>query len=411
MWPIGRLDLLDAGDLAERDRSCPSTGSGPRAAGWRRPSSTRGCCTASFVSADGLIVTNHHCAFDVISRNSTPEENLVDDGFVAASRADERNGYATTIKVLLGFTDVTTRVSGGLPDDPLERIRAIEKREAELVAECEATAGHRCRVARFNDGVAYGALPEGSATGVRRFVLFDTLEIKDVRLVANPPLAVGEYGGEVDNWHWPRHDGDWSFLRAYVGPDGAPAEFAEVNVPYRPAYWLKVSTTGLAPSDLVLVMGYPWSTVRYQTAAEVSEAQEWLYPLRLELFSTWIAQLEEASKASEDGAAAQRADTKGINNARSHAVGMIGALRRSGARARDGPRRSASAPGPRPIRDARDTSRRSTASPAVAEEKRSCATTTTSCATLSAAASPASPARSPNGPPSARPDLEREPGY
>ena len=330
MWPIGRLELLDAGRLAERGLELGLERFWAEGGGLAQAVVDLEGCTASFVSADGLIVTNHHCAFDVISRNSTPEENLVDDGFVAASRAGERNGYATTIKVLLGFTDVTARVSEGLPDDPLERIRVIEKREAELVAECEATAGHRCRAARFNDGVAYGELPAGSATGVRRFVLFDTLELRDVRLVANPPLSVGEYGGEVDNWHWPRHDGDWSFLRAYVGPDGAPAEFAEANVPYRPAHWLRVSTTGLAPSDLVLVMGYPWSTGRYQTAAEVAEAQEWLYPLRLELFGTWIAQLEEASKASEEARLLNAPTLKGINNARSHAVGMIGALRRSG---------------------------------------------------------------------------------
>jgi hypothetical protein len=330
MWPLGRLDLLDEAELRTRGLELPLAELWADGGGLGRAVVDLGGCTASFVSADGLLVTNHHCAFDVISRNSTPERNLVDDGFVAASRADERDGYGTTIKVLLGFEDATARVTEGLPEDALERIAAIEKRESELVAACETVPGHRCRVARFNDGIPYGATSAGAPTGVRRYFLFDTLELRDVRLVANPPLGVGEYGGEVDNWHWPRHDGDWSFLRAYVGADGVPADFDATNVPYRPTEWLAVSTTGVAAGELVMVLGYPWSTQRYQTAAEIEEAQEWQYPLRIELFGVWIAQLEAASAASEEARLLNAPTLKGINNAHSHALGMVAALRRSG---------------------------------------------------------------------------------
>jgi hypothetical protein len=161
-------------------------------------------------------------------------------------------------------------------------------------------------------------------------VLFDTIEITDVRLVANPPLGMGEYGGEVDNWHWPRHDGDWSFLRAYVGPDGVPADHDAANVPFRPQHWLQVSPDGIRAGDLVLVLGYPWATERYQTAAEVEEAQEWMFPLRLALFSTWIDRLEEAGQRSEEARLLNAPTVKSINNGRSHAIGMIAALRRSG---------------------------------------------------------------------------------
>lgn len=329
MWPVGRLQVPQAA-LAAEGRELPlaqlwADGGGPAQA----VVDLEGC-TASFVSADGLLVTNHHCAFDVVSRNSTPERNLVDDGFVATDRTEELEGHGTTIKVLLGFRDVTAEVSDGLPEGASERVRTIEQREAALVAACEESAGRRCRVARFNDGVPYGPLPDGAPTGVRRFVLFETLELTDVRLVANPPLGVGEYGGEVDNWHWPRHTGDWSFLRAYVGPDGNPAPFAQENVPYRPAHWLPVATDGVGPGDPVLVLGYPWATERYQTAAEVEEAQEWLFPLRLELFALWIAQLEAASAASEGARLLNAPTLKGVLNAHSHATGMIAALRRSG---------------------------------------------------------------------------------
>ena len=329
MWPVGRLDVVETVLAAEGRPLALSRlwadGGGPAKA----VVDLEGC-TASFVSPEGLLITNHHCAFDIISRNSTPERNLVDDGFVAPRREDELDGHGTTVKVLLGFRDVTAEVSADLPDDPLERVRAIEQREAALVAACEEPAGRRCRVARFDDGVPYAPLPEGTPTGVRRFVLFETLELTDVRLVANPPLGVGEYGGEVDNWHWPRHTGDWSFLRAYVGPDGNPAPFAPENVPYRPAHWLPVATAGVGPGDPVLVLGYPWATERYQTAAEVQEAQEWLFPLRRELFGLWIAELEAASARSEEARLLNAPTLKGIHNAHSHAIGMIAALRRSG---------------------------------------------------------------------------------
>jgi hypothetical protein len=331
MWPIGNLGLLDEADLRSRGLRIPLDAIwGPDGGGLGGAVVNLGGCTASFVSADGLIVTNHHCAFGAISRNSTDENNLIENGFVAATRADELPGKGMTATVPLRFTDVTDRVTADLPVDELERIRAVERRESEIVAECEAVPNRRCETARFNDGVPYLPLPAGAPTGVRRFVLVEAIELRDVRLVAAPPRSVGEFGGEVDNWHWPRHTGDYSILRAYVAPDGTPAEYAGENVPYRPERFLPVSADGIGPADLVMVMGYPYATERYQTAAEIAEAQEWYYPLRLELFGAWIDQMEDASSASEQAAILIAPMLKSIHNARSHARGLLAALDRSG---------------------------------------------------------------------------------
>ena len=173
-----------------------------------------GGCTASFVSPQGLVLTNHHCAYGAIQLNSTPENNLMRDGFNAARPADEIGaGPNARIYVLDAITDVTGQVRGAIDAaaDPLGRTRALEAVEKRLVADCEAEPGYRCRLYSFLGGNAYR--------------LFRNLEIQDVRLAYAPPGSVGNYGGEVDNWMWPRHTGDFAFYRAYVGRDGRPAPY------------------------------------------------------------------------------------------------------------------------------------------------------------------------------------------
>ncbi len=227
-----------------------------------------GGCTASFVSAEGLIVTNHHCVQGALQLNSTPEANLVENGFLAKTKADEKSaGPAQRVMIAQAFTDVTAQMRGGLEAiaDPVARKDESEKRQKQLVATCEKDRpGIRCQVSGFFRGASY--------------LLIEMLELRDVRLVYVPARAVGNYGGEVDNWAWPRHTGDFSFYRAYVGKDGKPADFAADNVPYQPKHWLKVSSAGLAPSDFVMVTGYPGSTQRTVTATEIHQQVAWYYP-------------------------------------------------------------------------------------------------------------------------------------
>jgi hypothetical protein len=230
-------------------------------------------CSASFVSPDGLVVTNHHCVQSALQVNSTPETNLVEHGFLAQARGDERHaGPAERVFVAEAFTDVSEMVRAGLDGikDPAARKEEVEKRIKDLIARCEKErAGIRCNVATYFRGGIY--------------VLIEELEIRDVRLVYVPARSIGNYGGEVDNWKWPRHTGDFAFYRAYVGKDGKPADHAPDNVPYRPTHHLHVSDQGLRASDFVMIAGFPGRTTRTKTALEVQHDVEWFYPYFIEL--------------------------------------------------------------------------------------------------------------------------------
>ncbi|MCL1065914.1 S46 family peptidase [Shewanella olleyana] len=225
-----------------------------------------GGCTASFVSPKGLVVTNHHCAYGAIQYNSTPEKNLLKDGFLAKTYAEELPATpGSRIFVTEEVTDVTEQVkSGEMNKVGNDFYKGIEQKEKALVAECEAEDGYRCKVYSFHGGLEY--------------YLVKQMEIRDVRLTYNPAGSVGKYGGDIDNWMWPRHTGDFSFYRAYVGKDGKPADFSKDNVPYEPKSFLKVSAKGVSDGDFVMVAGYPGRTNRYRTANEVENQFEWAYP-------------------------------------------------------------------------------------------------------------------------------------
>jgi V8-like Glu-specific endopeptidase len=227
-----------------------------------------GGCTGSFVSPEGLIVTNHHCVQGGLQFNSDDKHDYVENGFFAASKAEEPTaGPAQHVMVVQAYKDVTHEMRDGLDaiKDPIARKDESEKRLKQLVAACEKDRPSlRCQVSGFFGGGMYQ--------------LIEMLEIRDVRLVYAPERSIGDYGGEVDNWGWPRHTGDWSYYRAYVGKDGKPAEYSKDNVPYHPEHWLKVSTQGLKPADFVMVTGYPGSTDRLATASSVKHDVEWFYP-------------------------------------------------------------------------------------------------------------------------------------
>ncbi|MBK8012090.1 MAG: S46 family peptidase [Deltaproteobacteria bacterium] len=233
-----------------------------------------GGCTASFVSPSGLVVTNHHCVQGALRYNATPDKNLIEDGFLATTMDDEPSaGPAERIYVAEAFTDVTSTMREGLEsmDNGKARKDAWDARQKRLVADCEKDRPWvRCSVVSYFGGQA-----------VR---LIEMLEIKDVRLVYAPKRSVGNYGGEIDNWAWPRHTGDYSFLRAYVGPDGKPAEYAKENRPYTPKHWLKVSDGGVKEGDFVMVAGYPGRTSRTQTFRETEHGVSWLYPYLVDYF-------------------------------------------------------------------------------------------------------------------------------
>lgn len=244
-------------------------------------------CSASFVSPDGLIVTNHHCVDGMLQFNSTSDPNIGKNGYHAKTRADEKwTGPTTRVFVTQSFKDVTTEVRAGLetlPND-LERYDKLEEREKALVASCEKGRPElRCSVKSYFGGAQY--------------LLTEQLELRDVRLVYVPPESVGDFGGEIDNWRWPRHGGDFAFIRAYVGKDQKPADHAASNVPYKPLHHLRIASKPLAPSDFVLVAGYPGKTNRLRTAVEVRETLDWEYPRKIAAYEQALVALANLVKA------------------------------------------------------------------------------------------------------------------
>jgi len=278
-----------------------------------------GGCTASFVSPQGLVVTNHHCAYGAIQLNSTAEKNLIKDGFNAPTFKDELSaGPNARVYVLDDITDVTAQVKAaiaGAGSDPLKRTEAVEALEKKLIAECEADDAYSCTFYSFSGGNTYR--------------LFKNMEIKDVRLAYAPPGSVGKFGGDIDNWMWPRHTGDFAFYRAYVGKDGKPAAFSADNVPYQPKHWLKLADQPLGEGDFVMVAGYPGRTDRYALVSEFENTASWSYPTIAKAYKDQIALVEAASKDNQDIAVKYAASMAGWNNTSKNFDGQLDGFKRN----------------------------------------------------------------------------------
>ncbi len=281
-----------------------------------------GGCTGSFVSAEGLVITNHHCVQGSLQINSTPDDNLVENGFLAKARAEERPaGPSQKVSVAQAFTDVTKDVMDGLDaiKDPAKRKLEIEARTKSLTAACEkGRPGLRCDVRSFFNGAEWQ--------------LIEYLEIRDVRLVYVPPRSIGNYGGEVDNWQWPRHTGDWAFYRAYVGKDGAVADPSPDNVPFKPKHWLKVDQDGQRHHDFVMVTGYPGKTNRITTYDEVAFDVSWGYPNLIEYLQVRYDLLAEMIKPDSNVGAGTKIKAgvfkQGVQNGLAKYQGLLAGLQK-----------------------------------------------------------------------------------
>ena len=214
-----------------------------------------GYCSAAFISPEGLIATNYHCVErDFIQPNSSSDNDLFEQGFIARSKSEEiQAAPGQKIYVTLESKDITSEILEGTTDDTdsLERFKIIENNSKTIIKNCETSDEIECRVRSFFSGETYK--------------LEKVLQLKDARLVYAPPAHVGEYGGEIDNWMYPRHTGDFALVRAYVGKDGTSKEYAEDNVPYSSESFLKVSAKGVEEGDFVMVLGYPGRTNRLLT--------------------------------------------------------------------------------------------------------------------------------------------------
>ncbi len=262
-------------------------------------------CSGSFVSKDGLLITNHHCIVGILQEHSTPQLNLATDGYLAREPAAEKPAKAYRIQVPRRFVDVTKDVVDAIPAnaDDLTRHRSVEATQKRLVADCEKKPGTRCTFAAFDGGLF--------------FTLTEFAELTDVRLVYAPPAAVGNFGGETDNWMWPRHTGDFSLLRVYQ--DGKP---------YQPKYFFPLAKDGVKAGDAVAVLGYPGTSFRALLAQDMAERQLRWFPALRALAGEWAAILQEESSRSPLAAVATSDDLRGLLNAKKAAEGQLAGLAR-----------------------------------------------------------------------------------
>ncbi|MGV7209854.1 S46 family peptidase [Oxalobacteraceae bacterium A2-2] len=276
-----------------------------------------GGCSASFVSDAGLIVTNHHCGYGAIQRNSTPEHNYIANGFLARTRAEELPGGPNTLVYVTDKVEnVTARVLKDVQPSMSGRQRheTVENAIKQLVAECESDKMYRCSVPAFHRGLEYYRIRQ--------------MLIRDVRLVYAPANSLGDFGGDIDNYEWPRHVGDYSFLRAYVGKDGRPADPSPDNVPYHSRDFLVVSAEGLKNGDPILLAGYPGRTSRYKLASEIRAARDVSYPAKA---ADLIADLDVIAKATQGSQADQvryASVAKSMHNVLKKTQGLLDGFKR-----------------------------------------------------------------------------------
>lgn len=271
-----------------------------------------GGCSAAFMSPEGLIATNHHCVYGSIQYNATPERNLLRDGFLAKSFEEELPAApGSRAFVIEDLREVTPAMLDGGADamSGLDRDARLEANRKALIAECEKEPSRRCDVRAYYGGAKY--------------YLQKQLEIKDVRLVYAPAGGVGNFGGEVDNWQWPRHTGDFAFYRAYVSPDGASASFDKANTPYRPKSHLKIAREGLKAGDFVMLAGFPGVTDRLRTAAEADYYYKDFYPRQQRLLSEYSDAMTRATSADEAAAIKYANAVRGADNFKKKLLGQM----------------------------------------------------------------------------------------
>jgi hypothetical protein len=276
-----------------------------------------GGCSASFVSPDGLIVTNHHCAYGAVQRNATPEHNYIVDGYLAKTRdAELPGGPNTLVYVTEKVENVTDRVLKGLSAglSGKERHEQVESRIKALIAECEsgdkvAEKAYRCSVPAFHRGGEYYRIKQ--------------LMIRDVRLAYAPADSLGNFGGDIDNYEFPRQAGDFSFLRAYVGKDGRPADPSPDNVPYKSKDFLVVSAEGLKNGDPILLAGYPGRTSRYKLPSEIRFARDVDYPAKVASITADLSVIAASTMGNAGYDVRYASVAKSLNNVLKKTQGLL----------------------------------------------------------------------------------------
>lgn len=274
--------------------------------------------TGSFVSSNGLVVTNHHVAFTALQRASSVEHDYLTNGFLAKTNKEEIQAPGYTAYTLLEMKDVTKEILAASKEakNAEEQDKLINKKIAEMT-----------------DGISKGKEDISASVADmfygKQYYLFIYRKFEDVRLVFSPPMAIGNYGGEIDNWMWPRHTGDFSFLRVYSAPDGSGRKYNKENVPYKPKVWLKVSNGNLNEGDFTFILGFPGFTTRYRTSTSVDWNLNKNYPFTIKNYKEIIALLEDVSKNDPAGKIKVANLVKGLANTMKNYEGKVHGMKKT----------------------------------------------------------------------------------
>ncbi|HNV50510.1 MAG TPA: S46 family peptidase [Bacteroidales bacterium] len=273
-------------------------------------------CTGEIVSDKGLLFTNHHCAYDVIQRHSSIQHDYLTDGFWAMNAEDEIPNPGLTASFLVRMEDVTEQVLSELDDEMTIEKRAAKIREitSPIKEKASEDGKYDAVVKSFYDGSEY--------------YLFVYQTFKDVRLVGAPPSSIGKFGGDTDNWMWPRHTGDFAILRVYSAPDGSPADYSKDNVPLKPKHHLPVSIKGYEKDDYAMIWGFPGNTERYLTSYGIDFAINQKNPAIIDVFGTMLDVMKKQMDADPAIRIELASDHAGIANVWKYFIGQTRGLKR-----------------------------------------------------------------------------------
>lgn len=275
-------------------------------------------CTAEFVSPQGLILTNHHCGFDALVAASTPQTDYVENGFKADSMRQEMPAKDYSIFITNRVEDVTAQITRGTENLTGDAFNAaIKKNIDELTASEQAKApkGNSIAIRGLNSGFYY--------------YLYETTQIQDIRVVYAPPRNIGVFGGDPDNFEWTRHTGDFTFLRAYVAPDGSSAPYSTNNVPYKPKKHLTINIGGVKEGDFVFVMGYPGSTTRYRESQSIEFSEKVNFPFLADYLAARSEALRKVGETDDEKRIRYQSDIANLDNYRKVYEGSSLAVRRA----------------------------------------------------------------------------------
>lgn len=275
----------------------------------------RGFCTGEIISDQGLMLTNHHCGFGVIQEQSSEENNYVDNGFWAMSKSEELPA-GFSVSFLVRMEDVSEQINGLLNEEMTleERNKAIQMMSDSLEKIAVGETNYDANVKSFYNG--------------NEFYLFVYETFPDVRLVGAPPSSIGKFGGDTDNWMWPRQTGDFTLFRVYADKDNKPAEYSEENVPYTPKHSLPISLKGVEEGDFSMIFGYPGSTDRYLTSAGIKYELEVRQPSSVKLRRKVLDIYEEGMAESEKIRLQYVSKYAGISNYWKYFIGQQAGLKR-----------------------------------------------------------------------------------